>query len=299
MDEDPQPPATKKSRGVAKLNFLTKVKKGEKVALEFCQREPAGPNTTQNGENFPFDIHDWSEKPVRKKKLKKQLQSLRVEKKIHEKWKANKRKMKVHHYNEENTEAQNRASCPREVIDTQWANMCKYWHSPEFKTKSENGKASRHIWLYLTMLVLRKTPNPISEVNHAQMEALEREDLEENRPDKDISNLEVTSPDRLNGDKYSKITGVEKPGRIRDVGLGIRVTKLKRSSSSNVGQNNEENAALRNEVKKLKKDHVIMQNNMQEERLQMKRAHEESHKKIDALLLLLTSGVGVLQHQQL
>ncbi|KAI3908376.1 hypothetical protein MKX01_027398 [Papaver californicum] len=132
------------------------------------------------------------------------------------------------------------------------------------------------------------------------METLEREDLEENCPDNDISILEVTSHDQMNGDKYSKIIGVEKPGRIRGVGSGMD-NQVKGSSSSNVGQNNEENAAFKDEVKKLKEDHVIMQNNMQEERLQMdktveemKIAHEESQKKIDALLLLLTSGADVL-----
>ncbi|MCL7023123.1 hypothetical protein MKW94_009214 [Papaver nudicaule] len=115
------------------------------------------------------------------------------------------------------------------------------------------------------------------------MEALEREALEENGSDNDISILQVTSRDQLNGDKYSKIMGAEKPGRVRGVGSGICVTKLKGASSSNAGQNNEENSALREEIKKLKENQVDMQNNIQEERLRMettvddmKKANEEA-----------------------
>ncbi|KAI3951090.1 hypothetical protein MKW92_047410, partial [Papaver armeniacum] len=61
--------------------------------------------------------------------------------------------------------------------------------------------------------------------------------------------------------------GAEKPGRIRGVGSAIKVTKLTGESSSNVVQNNEENAALRDEIKKLKEDQIHMQNDMEEERL--------------------------------
>ncbi|KAI3839239.1 hypothetical protein MKX03_032869 [Papaver bracteatum] len=96
--------------------------------------------------------------------------------------------------------------------------------------------------------------------------------------------------------------GAEKPGRIRGVGSTIRGTKLKEASSSNVGQN-EENAALRDEIKKLKKDQVDMQNDKKEEHLrmektvnEMKKANEESQKKkIDALLLLF-AGRSDLPH---
>ncbi|RZC86939.1 hypothetical protein C5167_030282 [Papaver somniferum] len=56
-----------------------------------------------------------------------------VEERIHEKWKANKRNMRLEHFDEKKTDEQNRASCPNEVIDTQWANMLIYWRSPEFK----------------------------------------------------------------------------------------------------------------------------------------------------------------------
>ncbi|XP_026385962.1 uncharacterized protein LOC113281443 [Papaver somniferum] len=73
IDDNPQPPTAKKVRGGAKLNFRTKMKKGEKVPLEFWQGAPVGPNANKisaycgklalNGENFPFDIHDWSEMP--------------------------------------------------------------------------------------------------------------------------------------------------------------------------------------------------------------------------------------------
>ncbi|KAI3876220.1 hypothetical protein MKW92_029766 [Papaver armeniacum] len=110
------------------------------------------------------------------------------------------------------------------------------------------------------------------------MEALEREDLEENGSDDDVSILELTSYDNLKGDKYSEIMGAEKPGRIRGVGSTIKVTNLTGESSSNVVQNNEENAALRDEIKKLKEDHKSVD--------EMKKANEESQKKIDALLLL-------------
>ncbi|RZC46180.1 hypothetical protein C5167_039125 [Papaver somniferum] len=107
---------------------------------------------------------------------KKKLKSLSVwvEKKIHEKWNANKRNMMVQHCNEEKIVTQNKA---KEVIDT--------------KKKSVNGKASKK---HLVM------------PHHAG-----REDLEENRSDNDISILEVTSRDQL---RYSKTVGAEKPGRI-------------------------------------------------------------------------------------
>ncbi|XP_026388702.1 uncharacterized protein LOC113283597 [Papaver somniferum] len=121
------------------------------------------------------------------------------------------------------------------------------------------------------------------------MEALEREDLEENGSDNDVSILELISYDQLKGDKYCKIMGAEKPGCIRGVGSAIKVTKLR----GNLLQNNEENAALRDEIKKLKEDQVHMKNDMEEERLdmkktvdKMKKANDESQKKIDALLLL-------------
>ncbi|KAI3874187.1 hypothetical protein MKW92_053581 [Papaver armeniacum] len=175
--------------------------------------------------------------------------------------------MRLEHFDEKKTDAQNRANCPNKVIDTQWANMLIYWRSPEFKKKSENGKASRKrlvvphhggtksfmnhaieieettqkkasrevVYQKTYRAKERKTPNPI-----AQMEALERKDLEENGSDNDVSILELTSYDQLKGDKYSKIIGAEKPGRIRAYG----------ESSSNVVQNNEENAALRDEIKK-------------------------------------------------
>ncbi|KAI3909486.1 hypothetical protein MKW92_004343, partial [Papaver armeniacum] len=42
-----------------------------------------------------------------------------------------------------------------------------------------------------------KTPNPAAEANRAQMEALEREDLEENGSDNDVSILDVTSYDQF------------------------------------------------------------------------------------------------------
>ncbi|RZC80319.1 hypothetical protein C5167_042905 [Papaver somniferum] len=259
MDENPQPPAAKKVRGGAKLNFLNKLKKGEKVSLEFRRGAPVGPNANKisaycgklalNGENFPFDIPDWSDMPHKEEKLEEAIEELKnifhysgeinfwVEEKIHEKWKANKRNMRLEHFDEKKTDAQNRASCPNKVIDTQWANMLIYWCSPEFK-KTYRAKEGK-------------------------------------------------------GDQYSKIMGAEKPGRIRGVGSTIKVTKLTGESSSNVVQNNEENAALRDEIKKLKEDQVHMQNDMEEERLEMKKtvddmkkANEESQKKIDALLLL-------------
>ncbi|KAI3951532.1 hypothetical protein MKX01_018648, partial [Papaver californicum] len=229
MDDDPQPPATKKSRGVAKLNFLTKVEKYEQVAMEFFQREPVGPNTSkisaycgelaQNGENFPFDIHDWSEMPDKEEKIEETIAELKnvfdysdeinvwVAKKIHEKWKANKRKMKVHYYNEEKTEAQNRASCPKEVIDIKWENMCKHWRSPEFK--SENGKESRK------HLVMPHHAGTKSFVNHAV-------------------EIETTTQKKVN-----------------------RAAEIR-----------------------------FLHNDLTE----MKKANEESQKKIDALFLLLTSG---------
>ncbi|KAI3832248.1 hypothetical protein MKX03_032150 [Papaver bracteatum] len=246
-----------------------------------------------------------------------------VEEKIHEKWKANKRNMRLEHFDEKKTDAQNRATCPNGVIDTQWANMLIYWRSPEFKKKSENGKASRKrlvvphhggtkslvnhaieieettqkkasraaVYQKTYRAKEGKTPNPIAEANH-------------NGSDDDVSILELTSYDQLKGDKYSKIMGAEKPGRIRGVGSEIKVIKLTGESSSNVVQNNEENAALRDEIKKLKEDQVHMQNDMEEEHLEMKKtvdemkkANEESQKKIDALLLLF-SGRRDLPHPE-
>ncbi|KAI3951698.1 hypothetical protein MKW92_034429 [Papaver armeniacum] len=280
MDENPQPPAAKKVRGGAKLNFLNKLEKGEKVSLEFCL-------SALNGENFPLTLQIWSDMPYKEEKLEEAIEESKnifhysdeinfwVEEKIHEKWKANKRNMRLEHFDEKKTRCTNRANCPNEVIDTQWANMLIYWRSPEFKKKSENGKASRK------RLVVPHHGGTKSFVNHAiekrqlkrkqverlvsktyrakegklptlyaQMEALEREDLEENGSDNDVSILELTSYDQLKGDKYSKIMGAEKPGRIRAYG----------ESSSNVVQNNEENAALRDEIKKPKEDQVHMQN---------------------------------------
>ncbi|KAI3957977.1 hypothetical protein MKW98_020619 [Papaver atlanticum] len=331
MDDNPQPPAAKKVRG-AKLNFLTKVKKGEKVSLEFFQGVPVGPNANKisaycgklalNGENFPFDIRDLSEMPHKEENLEEAIEELKnifhysdeinfwVEEKIHEKWKANKRNMRVEHFNDKKTDAQNRANCPNEVIDTQWANMLRYWRSPEFKKKSENGKASRK------HLVVPHHGGTKSFVNHAieiekttqkkanraavyQKTYTSKEgktqpyNLEENGSDIDVSILELTSYDQLKGDKYSKIMGAEKPGRIRGVGSAIKVTKLSGASSSNVVQNNEKNAALRDEIKKLNEDQVHMQNDMEEELLEMKKtvdemkkANDESQKIFDALLLL-------------
>ncbi|KAI3905104.1 hypothetical protein MKX01_017350 [Papaver californicum] len=78
----------------------------------------------------------------------------------------------------------------------------------------------------------------------------------------------------------------EKPRRIRHVGSTIRGTKLRGASSLNVGQNNDENAILRDEIKKLKEEQVDIQNNNQGECLQMdktidgmKKANKESQKK--------------------
>ncbi|KAI3933730.1 hypothetical protein MKW92_028745 [Papaver armeniacum] len=210
--------------------------------------------------------------------------------------------MRLEHFDEKKTDAQNRANCPNEVIDTQWENMLIYWRSPEFKKKSENGKASiKHLVvphhggtksfvnhtieieettqkkasraaLYQKTYRAKegKTPNPIGEANRAQMEALKREDVEENGSDNDVSILELTSYDQLKEDKYSKIMGAEKPGRIHGVGSAIKVTKL---------------------TGNFFKFH--MQNEMEEERIEMKKtvdemkkANEETQKKIDALLLL-------------
>ncbi|KAI3984399.1 hypothetical protein MKX01_011353 [Papaver californicum] len=61
MDDSPQPPATKKSRGVVNLNLLTKLEKCEKVPQEFCQYEPTGPNTSK--------ISAYCGKLIKKKKL--------------------------------------------------------------------------------------------------------------------------------------------------------------------------------------------------------------------------------------
>ncbi|KAI3861719.1 hypothetical protein MKX03_018563 [Papaver bracteatum] len=328
MDENPQPSAAKKVRGGAKLKFLNKLKKGEKVQLEFFQCVPVGPNANK------ISAYYWSDMPYKEEKLEEAIEELKnifhyydeinflVEKKIHEKWKANKRNMRLEHFDEKKTDAQNQANCPNEVNDTQWENMLIYWRSPEFKKNSENGKASRKRLVVphhggtrsfvnhaiettqkkvSRVVVYQKTyrdkewknPNPIAEANRAQMEALEMEDLEENGSYNDVSILELTSYDQLKGDKYSKIMGAEKPGRIRGVGSTIKVTKLTRESSSDVVQNNEEHAALRDEIKKLKEDQVHMQNDMEEERLEMKKtidemkkANEESQKKIYALLLL-------------
>ncbi|KAI3871708.1 hypothetical protein MKW92_050056 [Papaver armeniacum] len=173
--------------------------------------------------------------------------------------------MRLEHFDEKKIDAQNRANCPNEVIDTQWANMLIYWRSPEFKKKSENGKASKkrlvaphhggtksfvnHAIEIEETTQKKASRATVSKTYRAQMESLEREDLEENGSDNDVSILELTSYDQLKGDKYSKIMGAEKPGRIRAYG----------ESSSNVVQNNEENAALRDEIKKLKEDRVHMQ----------------------------------------
>ncbi|KAI3899203.1 hypothetical protein MKW92_016433 [Papaver armeniacum] len=247
MDENPQPPAAKKVRRGAKLNFLNKLTKGEKVPLEFARISAYCGKLALNGENFPFDIPDWSDMPHKEEKLEEAIEELKnifhysdeinfwVEEKIHDKWKANKRNMRLEHFDEKNTDAQNRASCPNEVIDTQWANMLLYWRSPEFK--SENGKASRKhlvvphhggtksfvnhaieieettqkkasraaVYQKTYRAKEGKTPNPIAEANRAQMKALEMEDLEENGSDNDVSILELTSYDQLKGDKYSKI----------------------------------------------------------------------------------------------
>ncbi|KAI3873191.1 hypothetical protein MKX03_034281 [Papaver bracteatum] len=218
--------------------------------------------------------------------------------------------MRLAHFDEKKTDAKNRASCPNEVIDTQWENMLIYWRSPEFKKKSENGKESRkrlvvphhggtksfvnhaieieettqnkasRAALYRKTYRAKegKTPNPIAEANRAQMEALEREDLEENGSDNDVSILELTSYDQMKGDKYSKIMGAEKPSRIRGIGSAIKVTKFTGESSSNVVQNNEENSELRDEIKKLKDDQVHMHNDMEEECLEMKKIVDELKK---------------------
>ncbi|KAI3835511.1 hypothetical protein MKX03_017582 [Papaver bracteatum] len=288
MDENPQPPVAKKVRGGAKLNFLNKMKKGEKVSLEFCRGAPVGPNANLisaycgklalNGQNFPFDIPDWSDMPHKEENLEENIFhysdeiNFWVEEKIHEKWKANKCNMRLKHVDEKKTDAQNRASCPNGVIDTQWENMLIYWRSPEFK----NGKASRK------RLVVPHHGGTKSFVNHAieieettqkkasraavyqktyraQVEALE---IEDNGSDNDVSILELTSYDQLKGYKYSKIMGDEKPGRIRGVGSTIKVTKLTGESSSNV---------------KLKEDQVHMQNDMEEERLEMKKTRDLPH----------------------
>ncbi|KAI3839240.1 hypothetical protein MKX03_032870 [Papaver bracteatum] len=81
MDDNPQPPA-KKVRGGAKLEFLTKMKK----------RRETGPNTNkisaycgklaQNGENFPFDIHELKCQH-KDEKLEEAIEELKE--KIHEK----------------------------------------------------------------------------------------------------------------------------------------------------------------------------------------------------------------------
>ncbi|KAI3833191.1 hypothetical protein MKX03_027524 [Papaver bracteatum] len=317
MDENPQPPATKKVKGGAKLNFFNKLKKGQKVSLEFFLGAPVGPNTNKicaycgklalNRENFPFDIPDWSDMPHKEEKLEEVIEEMKinfwVEEKIHEKWKAKKRNMRLEHFDDKNTEAQNRASCPNGVIGTQWENMLIYWRSPEFKKKSENGKASRKrlvvphhgctksfvnhsveikettqkkasraaVYQKTNRAKEGKIPNPITEANRAQMEALEREDLEENGSDNDVLILELTSYDQVKGEKYSKIMGAEKPGRIRGVGSAIKLTKLTEESSSNVNDMEEEC---------LEKKKIVDE---------MKKANEESHKKIDSLFLLFAS----------
>ncbi|KAI3882374.1 hypothetical protein MKX03_028074 [Papaver bracteatum] len=100
MDDNRQPLAKKNVRGSYMANFL---KKGEKV-------QEIGPNTNkisaycgelaENGENFPFDFHDLSEMPHKEEKLEEAIEELKNifhyshekwRKKIHEKWKANKR----------------------------------------------------------------------------------------------------------------------------------------------------------------------------------------------------------------
>ncbi|KAI3906230.1 hypothetical protein MKW98_021763 [Papaver atlanticum] len=300
MDENPQPPAAKKVRG-DKLNFLNKLKKGEKVSLEFFRGAPVGTNANKisdncgklalSGEKFPFDIPDWSDMPHKEEKLEEAIEELEnifhysneinfwVEEKIHEKWKEKKRNMRLEHFDEKKTDAQNRASCPNEVIDTRWENMLIYWRSPELKKKSENGKASRK------RLVVPHHGGTKSLVNHA----IETTQKKASRA------VVYQKTYRAKEGKTTNPIAEEncKPGRIRGVGSTIKVTKLTGKSSSNVVQNNEENAALRDEIKKLKEDQVHMQNDMEEERLEMKKtvdemkkANEESHKKIDALLLL-------------
>ncbi|KAI3953789.1 hypothetical protein MKW98_017613 [Papaver atlanticum] len=208
--------------------------------------------------------------------------NFRVEEKIHEKWKANNNNMMLSHFNEQKTDAQIRASCLDEVIEYQWE---KY-----VDILSENGKISRKRLVvphhggtksFVNHAIEKtyrakdgKTPNPVAEENRTQMEALKREDLEENGSDNDVLILEVTSYDQMKGDKYSKIMGAEKPGRIRGVGSKVR------------------------------EDQVGMQNDMKEEGLkmdktvdEMKKANEESQEKIDALLLLL-SGRSVLPNPE-
>ncbi|KAI3978077.1 hypothetical protein MKX01_032454 [Papaver californicum] len=133
------------------------------------------------------------------------------------------------------------------------------WKANKCNMMSENGKASRK---HLVVICAH---------------------FKFNDSDDDVSILEVTSRDQLKGDKYSKIMGAVKPGRIRGVGSTI------------------ENMALRDYIKKMKEGQVDIQNNMQKERLQMektvdqmKNANEESLKKIDALLLLLTGRLSQL-----
>ncbi|RZC78551.1 hypothetical protein C5167_002750 [Papaver somniferum] len=168
-----------------------------------------------------WNIDGNPQPPAAKKCPKRKLEEAIEEiKKIHVKWKANKRNMRLEHFDENKTDAQNRASCPNEVIDTQ-------------RKKSKNGKASRkHLSVphhggtksfvnhaiettqkkASLAVVYRKTyraregktSNPKAEANHAQIEALEREDLEENGSDNDVSILELTSYGQLKGDKYSK-----------------------------------------------------------------------------------------------
>ncbi|KAI3844263.1 hypothetical protein MKW92_001044 [Papaver armeniacum] len=283
MDENPQPPAAKKVRGGAKLNFLNKLKKGEKVSLEFCRGAPVGPNANK------ISAYYWSDMPHKEEKLEEAIEELKnifhysdeinfwVEEKIHEKWKANKRNMRLEHFDEKKTDAQNRANCPNEVIDTQWANMLIYWRSPEFKKKSENGKASRK------RLVMPHHGGTKSFVNHA----IEIEETTQKKASrvavyqKTYRAKEGKTPNpiaeanRLKGDKYSKIMGAEKPGRIRGVGSAI------------------------------KEDRVHMRNDMEEERLEMKKivdemkkANEESREKIDAFLLFFFFGRRDLPHPE-
>ncbi|KAI3976295.1 hypothetical protein MKX01_021837 [Papaver californicum] len=194
MDDDPQPPATKKSRGVAKLNFLTKVKKGEKVALEFCQREPAGPNT----KNFPFDIHDWSEMPDKEEKIEEAIAELKnvfnysdeinvsVEKKIHEKWKAtkaNKRKMKLLILSGQicvnigvHLNSRRRVRMAKQV-ESIWLSLhagTKSFvnHAIEIETTTQKKANKAAVFRKSYRAKEGKTPNPIAEENRAQMEAL-------------------------------------------------------------------------------------------------------------------------------
>ncbi|XP_010253946.1 PREDICTED: uncharacterized protein LOC104595071 isoform X2 [Nelumbo nucifera] len=154
----------KRRRGRTILRNITTLPDDQRIALEWNDRlQPIGENRenfvnyigiqARNGALVPIHYMDWHEVPqrhkdeawnlVKKKFVVTEQHKNWVMRKLGDRWRAYRNKLKVDYYDQFDTNKERIRNCPPDVHLDQWKQLVKYFSSDLFQARSGRGKSNR------------------------------------------------------------------------------------------------------------------------------------------------------------